>query len=102
MRIAGGEQHTLAVGKDGSLWAWGRNDDRQLGVGTPEPRGDETFGPFEVGFDRDWVAVAAGDRHSLALKSGGSIWAWGSNAEGQCGTGPTQRSLRMPVRIGEE
>ena len=33
------------------------------------------------------IAVAAGGSHSLALKSDGTVWAWGSNSNGQLGDG---------------
>jgi len=34
------------------------------------------------------VQVAAGTQHSLALAVDGSVWAWGSDAQGQLGNGP--------------
>ncbi|MCR9246066.1 MAG: PKD domain-containing protein [bacterium] len=44
------------------------------------------------------TAVAAGERHSLALSANGSVWAWGSNAFGQLGDGSRERRL-VPVRV---
>lgn len=32
--ISAGLYHAMAVRKDGSLWAWGRNEYGQLGIGT--------------------------------------------------------------------
>ncbi|MBW3623233.1 MAG: tandem-95 repeat protein [Armatimonadetes bacterium] len=44
------------------------------------------------------IAVARGDRHALALKSDGTVWAWGSNQFGQLGNGTTTNSA-TPVQI---
>jgi len=61
--------HSLGLKANGSIVAWGRNNDGQCDV--PEP-------------NADFVAVAAGGAHSLGLKGDGSIVAWGSNRDGQC------------------
>ena len=58
-----------AWAQDGSIVAWGRNEDGQCDV--PEP-------------NTDFVAVAGGRYHSLGLKADGSIVAWGYNYHGQC------------------
>jgi alpha-tubulin suppressor-like RCC1 family protein len=86
--LSAGGNHTLAVRSDGTLWAWGRNESCQLGLGTVVSCNDTTgyrSVPTQVGGDADWAAVAAGDSHSLALKADGSLWAWGNNALGQLG-----------------
>jgi alpha-tubulin suppressor-like RCC1 family protein len=44
------------------------------------------------------TSVAAGDTHSLAVKSDGTVWAWGDNASGQLGNGTTTQSL-VPVQV---
>jgi alpha-tubulin suppressor-like RCC1 family protein len=38
-----------------------------------------------VGTDNDWVAMAAGDEHSTALKADGSLWVWGDTAASRLG-----------------
>ncbi len=87
--IAGGDYHTLAIRKDGSLWAWGKNDLGQLGLGDTSDR----HTPTRVGSASNWVAVAAGADHSLALKSNGTLWAWGYNYDGELGLGNTNNTL---------
>ena len=66
--IAGGENHTLAVRNDGTVIAWGRNNEGQTTV----PGGLTGV-----------VAISAGTRHSLALKSDGTLAAWGGNTVGE-------------------
>ena len=93
--IAGGGNHSLVLRSDGTVWAWGLNGHGQLGVGTLGGLAG-TSTPVQVidpgdptGFITDVVAVAAGFSHSLALRKDGSVWAWGSNNQGQLGNGTT-------------
>lgn len=91
-----GGAHTLAVKNDGSLWAWGENSYGQLGDGTTIQR----LSPVKIG-DGFRTAVAGGyadNSHSAAIKTDGSVWAWGGNLKGQVGDGTTTMRL-SPVRI---
>lgn len=84
--VSTGHFHTLGLRSDGTLWAWGNNDYGRLGlegVGTSE----NVTSPTQLGTDTNWVAIAAGDGHSLAVKSDGSLWSWGANSSGQLGLG---------------
>ncbi|MBH8559362.1 RCC1 domain-containing protein [Hymenobacter negativus] len=84
--VAAGTSHSLAVQADGSLWAWGANASRQLGLGSTTA--DQNT-PQPVGSGTNWLSAAAGDAHSLAVQADGTLWAWGSNANGQLGLGNT-------------
>jgi alpha-tubulin suppressor-like RCC1 family protein len=87
---AGGGEHSLALQNDGIAWAWGRNDLAQFGIGdvlpeyllVPTTVRDASTAPFD-----HVVALAAGLKHSVALRDDGTVWTWGSNDHGQLGTG---------------
>lgn len=91
-----GWTHALAVGDDGSLWAWGANHHAELGLGDRS----EALSPTRVG-DSGWAAVSAHGECSLGLKQDGSLWRWGPGPE----TGPTDISRlyqTTPGQVGSE
>jgi len=101
--LSGGHNHSLALGEDGTVRAWGSNQYGQLGYGTSErcSVGDvdvpcsSTPQPVTMS---DVVAVDAGGQHSMALREGGEVWAWGFNGNGQLGNG-TYVDQTAPVSI---
>jgi alpha-tubulin suppressor-like RCC1 family protein len=96
--VAAGDNHAVAIKQDGSLWAWGANNEGQLGYDVAPPYNYRAH-PTQVGSDTDWITIAAGNAHTVAVKQDGSLWAWGANNEGQLGNG-TKTSLPYPTRIG--
>jgi alpha-tubulin suppressor-like RCC1 family protein len=94
--IAGGAYHYLAVRSDGSAWAWGENTFGGLGIGTTQDYVNNV--PAQVLGLSGVTAVAGGGHHSLALKSDGSVWAWGWNVRGQLGNG-TGNDSDVPVQV---
>jgi alpha-tubulin suppressor-like RCC1 family protein len=113
VQVATGDYHTLVIREDGTLWAWGGasgNDGSvqsslgqvsgrhgQLGLGDNYQR----HIPTQVGTDNDWHYVAAGGTYSLAIKTDGTLWAWGNNAFGQLGLGDTV-NRNIPVQVGTD
>jgi alpha-tubulin suppressor-like RCC1 family protein len=85
--VAAGSTHTLALGSDGTVWAWGDNSFGQLGDGTPYSRN----APVSLSLT-NIIAIAAGNIHSVALQSDGTVWVWGNNSNGQLGNGTTTYS----------
>jgi alpha-tubulin suppressor-like RCC1 family protein len=98
--ISAGSQFTLACTSAGSAWGWGSNWAGQLGDNTNTIRHTpvKVLGTGGVGYLAGVVAVAAGDRHSLALISDGSVQAWGHNEFGMLGDGTTTSSS-TPVPV---
>ncbi len=82
--IAVGAYHTLALKSDGTVWGWGRGNDYQLGLATYISYSNK---PVQIPNFTGVVAIAAGARHSLALKSDGTVWAWGNGLMGELGGG---------------
>ncbi len=89
-----GLYHSLALKSDGTVWAWGWNEYKQLGDGTITSR----VVPVKVSGITGVVQVAGGQYHSLALKSDGTVWAWGHNPFGQLGDGTTDDKA-TPVQV---
>jgi alpha-tubulin suppressor-like RCC1 family protein len=76
-------KHSIALKLDGSVWSWGDNEYGQLGIGNSDVINSSI--PKLIEGIHGIVAVAAGNKHSLALADDGTVWSWGSNEKGQLG-----------------
>lgn len=79
-----GDAHRCGLRADGSLWCWGRNSWGQVGNDRFDDFG-AVLSPLRIGAER-WLAVAAGDNHSCAIRDEQSLWCWGNNDAGQVGS----------------
>jgi hypothetical protein len=102
--ISAGGQHALALRSDGTVWAWGLNGPGALGDDTTDYRSV----PVQVrdpndpsGYLHNVTAIAAGkwDYFSLALKSDGTVWAWGSNYYGELNGTHDMEAHPCPVQV---
>lgn len=85
--MSGGEHFSLALTHDRQrLYAFGRSDYGQLGIGFVEKTGSFVSVPTPVTFPEpvSIVEIDAGDRHALAITDKHELYTWGFN-----GTGPT-------------
>ncbi len=57
------------------------------------------YSPVQVGTANNWASVSTRYFHTLALKTDGTLWAWGDNANGQLGIGNTTNQI-SPVQVG--
>src|SRR5690606_25445928 len=95
-----GDHGSVAVKTDGTLWTWGKNTHGYLGNGMAENY--QNLVPTQVGTETDWKSVSGKDRHCLAIKNDGSLWAWGRNFYGQLGIGTSGNGTDSytPVQVG--
>ena len=100
--VAAGGNHSLAIKTDNSVWAWGSNWFGQLGNGANAANDNMAIpvgNPVKI-LD-DATVVAAGGVHSLAVKTGGSLWTWGNNEYSQLGDGTVTIAGDMRMEIIE-
>jgi alpha-tubulin suppressor-like RCC1 family protein len=95
----GFQNHSIALKSNGGLWAWGNNTSGEMGLGfvsfgidTPTATGTPAT---------EWVSGAVGGSHTVALRSEGTLWSWGSNDHGQLGTG-NNTDQNTPVMSGND
>ncbi|TES92200.1 MAG: hypothetical protein E3J87_05945 [Candidatus Cloacimonadota bacterium] len=87
-----GDDFSLALHSNGTVWAWGYNGYGQFGNYTTN---DDSV-PCSTHVE-NVIAISAGDRYSLALKSDSTVWGWGYNSQGQLGDKSVNQRLE-PVQ----
>ena len=80
--ISSSDDHSMAIGADGSLWSWGENLHGELGIDYewfrfPGQMIGDWISP--VGMGLNWAYVEASNQRSLAMKDDGTIWSWGND-----------------------
>ena len=91
-----GEHHTLAIDPLGNVWASGRNDYGQLGLGIPESL--ILSRPAQISGLQNIVRVYASGYSSYAIDGSGKMYAWGLNDQCQLGNG-NRINQRLPEVI---
>jgi alpha-tubulin suppressor-like RCC1 family protein len=83
-----------AVKTDGTLWAWGGTTNRGGTLGLNTTVG--VYSPVQVGTLSNWNKVVVANDTALAIKTDGTLWAWGNAPLGNNSTGTTS----SPIQIG--
>ena len=81
-----GNTHAAAIKMDGTLWTWGYNPFGQLGTNNTTTYNTPTQ---TIAGGNNWKQVSLGEKHTAAVKTDGTLWAWGYNYYGQLGTNDT-------------
>ncbi|KDR17139.1 RCC1 and BTB domain-containing protein 1-like isoform X2 [Zootermopsis nevadensis] len=95
--VACGTHHSLALTRDGEVYAWGQNNCGQVGSGMSTnqsaPRKVNSF----IGEKRT-ISIACGQTSSMAVLESGEVYGWGYNGNGQLGVGNNMNQLN-PGRV---
>ena len=97
--FASADHRTFAIKTDGTLWAWGNNNNGGLGLN--QPIAVKYSSPVQIP-GTTWKTVSASYDYSvLATKTDGTLWTWGINASGNLGLNQTANNVRYssPVQV---
>jgi len=86
--------HIAAIKTDGTLWTWGLGTNGELGNAAITSRSTPVT-TFAGG--TNWKQVSAGQNHTAAIKTDGTLWTWGAGTNGQLGNGVTTGIISTPV-----
>jgi len=89
----------MAIREDGTLWGWGSRQTGELGDGSPVNSSRQAT-PIQIGTDNDWASVSVGNSFTMAIRENGTLWAWGTRANGRLGHGDIWGSQTTPMQVG--
>jgi alpha-tubulin suppressor-like RCC1 family protein len=98
-KVFAGTTHTIGLKKDGTLWAWGRNQKGQLGLDDTVIRSS----PVQIGTLNAWKDAALAQNTTVAIKNDGTLWSWGdgdATSGRQTVANPTVSEVSVPVQVG--
>ncbi len=99
--LAAGFEHSVALARNGRLFAWGHGQAGQIGNGYNQSYNYPEYVKIDGGLASQQVlATAAGGDFNLALAATGLVFAWGDNADGQLGRGNTT-GVNEPVYVAD-
>ncbi len=94
--VAAGYSSSCAIGTGGAVSCWGNGTRGQIGDGTgqssPQPK-------TVTGLPSPAAKITGGADHFCAILTDKSLWCWGYNNEGQCGTGSVGGNVLSPSRV---
>jgi alpha-tubulin suppressor-like RCC1 family protein len=94
-QVTGHLYNVIALDSSGAVWVWGDNSYGEAGNGT---LGGDVLLPRRVPGLSGVVQVAAGNGSDYALRSDGTVRAWGDNNDGELGDGTTVSRV-FPVQV---
>jgi alpha-tubulin suppressor-like RCC1 family protein len=107
--VQGGEQHNTALKANGTVWSWGNNKYGQLGDGSTNWGANTSWSttPVQVQGLTNVKSLGGRGYHTLALKTDGTVWAWGRDEFGELGNGAvintgyngTNQGTNIPLQV---
>lgn len=94
-----GQGHACGIRAPGALYCWGRNSDRECGLGPDAPI--QLGAPTRVGTAEDWLSVTTGQSTTCGIRVPGSLYCWGANDSGQIGAGDYE-TRDVPTQTGTD
>lgn len=97
-----GGTYTIVQKNNGSLWGVGNNSQGAVGIG---PNGSSQVIEVltQIGNDYDWWKVSAASSHTLAIKTDGTLWGWGSNQSKALLYSESSNTIfYSPIQIGND
>jgi alpha-tubulin suppressor-like RCC1 family protein len=89
--------HACQIRADGTLWCWGVEGNGELGNGGGAT--DTAANPVAVTDPGPWYQVSAGRDHTCAIKTDGTAWCWGTDANGELGNAGTTGDQVSPSPV---
>jgi alpha-tubulin suppressor-like RCC1 family protein len=96
-KIASSGENRFAIKTDGTLWSWGRDFSGQLGLNTISNYAPRSS-PTQVGTNTNWSEISGGSS-VWAIKTDGTLWAWGANFGGRLGLDDVA-ARSSPTQVG--
>ena len=93
----GGHTHSCGLTAEGAAYCWGNNTFGQLGDGQQTNAAQAS--PRPVAGGHVFTELVLGQQHTCGLASDGAAWCWGSNRDGQLGTGGGGSSGQVPESL---
>ncbi len=93
-QVSSGGYHAAAIKTDGTLWIWGFGDNGRLGDANTIGRSTPVT-TFAGG--NNWKQVSVANVRTVAIKTDGTLWTWGSGGSGALGNAATTGNISTPV-----
>jgi alpha-tubulin suppressor-like RCC1 family protein len=98
-------RHFFGLKTDGTAWAWGYNDNGQLGINVGAPAYTKKYrsSPTQIGTDNTWSSkFSCDDGNSFWIKTDGTLWSWGYNPNGALGLNSPFIGYPFAARSGQK